>query len=95
VTADLALISEHLRRKEVDEALKAIDGLEKKQPANPLAAQLRAQALMSNNDRVELDKTMNLPSSLILFTTQQLLDLHSLICSTKSLKPPVSGLTRY
>jgi putative PEP-CTERM system TPR-repeat lipoprotein len=50
ITADLALISAHLRRQEIDKALKAIDGLEKKQPDKPLAAQLRARALLAKRD---------------------------------------------
>ncbi|OGA97424.1 MAG: hypothetical protein A3E79_13880 [Burkholderiales bacterium RIFCSPHIGHO2_12_FULL_61_11] len=49
-TADLALISAHLRRQEFDKALKAIDGLEKKQPAKPLAAFLRARTLLAKRD---------------------------------------------
>lgn len=49
-TADLALISAHLRRQEFDKALKAIDGLEKKQPDKPLAAHLRARTLLAKKD---------------------------------------------
>ena len=49
-TADLALISAHLRRQEFDSALKAIDGLEKKQPDKPLAAHLRARTLLAKKD---------------------------------------------
>ena len=49
-TADLALISAHLRRKEFDKALKAIDGLEKKQPDKPLAANLRGRTLLAKQD---------------------------------------------
>lgn len=51
-TADLALISVHLRRQEFDKALTAIDGLEKKQPDKPLAAQLRARTLLAKQDNV-------------------------------------------
>ncbi len=50
VTADLALISSHLRRKNFDLALKAIDGLEKKQPDKPLAFNLRGKALLAKQD---------------------------------------------
>ncbi len=50
VTADLALISAHLKRQEFDKALKAVDGLEKKQPDKPLAAQLRASTLLAKRD---------------------------------------------
>lgn len=50
VLADLALISEHLRNKRFDKALKATDALEKKQPDKPLATHLRGrvQLLMSD-----------------------------------------------
>jgi len=41
--ADLALISAALRAKDYDRALKAIDLLEKKQPKQPMAANLRGQ----------------------------------------------------
>ena len=49
-SADLALISAHLKRREFDPALKAIDALEKKQPDKPFAAQLRAITLVAKND---------------------------------------------
>lgn len=49
-TADLALISAYLSRREVDKALKAIDALEKKQPNDPMPANLRGLALMSKRD---------------------------------------------
>ena len=41
VKADMALISSYLAKGSFDQALKAIDGLEKKQPENPLVAHLR------------------------------------------------------
>lgn len=50
VTADMALISAHLRRGDFDKALKAIDGLEKKQPDKPLAPNLRGRALLAKKD---------------------------------------------
>ncbi len=50
VTADLALISAHLRRKEYDKALKAIEGLEKKQPGKPLGSNLRGKTLLAKGD---------------------------------------------
>jgi putative PEP-CTERM system TPR-repeat lipoprotein len=50
VTADLALISVHLRRKEFDKALAAIDQLEKKQPDKPLAANLRGRVQLAQKD---------------------------------------------
>ena len=49
-TADMALISAHLRRQDLDKALKAIDGLEKKQPDQPLAANLRGRVLLAKRD---------------------------------------------
>lgn len=50
-TADMALISAHLRRQDLDKALKAIDGLEKKQPDKPLAANLRGRVLLAKRDQ--------------------------------------------
>ncbi len=50
VTADMALISAHLRRGDFDKALKAIDGLEKKQPDKPLAHNLRGRTLLAKKD---------------------------------------------
>ena len=49
-TADLALISTHLRSNQFDKALKAIDALEKKQPNDPATHNLRAQALLAKRD---------------------------------------------
>ena len=49
-TADLAIISVALRRNEFDKALKAIDGLEKKQPDKPLASNLRGRTLLAKKD---------------------------------------------
>ena len=50
VTADMALVSAHLRRGEFDKALKAIDGLQKKQPDKPLAHNLRGRVLLAKKD---------------------------------------------
>lgn len=50
ITANLALIAAHLRRKELDQALQAIDALERKQPDRPLAANLRGRVLMLRKD---------------------------------------------
>jgi putative PEP-CTERM system TPR-repeat lipoprotein len=50
VTADMALLATHLRRSDFDKALKAIDAIERKQPANPMAANLRGRVLMLRND---------------------------------------------
>ncbi len=50
INADLAMIAAHLRRGEMDAALKAIDGLEKKQPDSPLVHNLRGNALLGKRD---------------------------------------------
>lgn len=50
ITADLALIAAHLRSNQLDKALKAIDGLEKKQPNNPATFNLKARALLAKKD---------------------------------------------
>ena len=50
VTADMALISAHLRRSEFDKALVAIDRLEKKQADKPFAANLRGRTLLAKKD---------------------------------------------
>lgn len=51
VVADLALISAHMQRREVDKALAAIDALEKKRVNDPMPLQLRGRALLMRNDR--------------------------------------------
>jgi putative PEP-CTERM system TPR-repeat lipoprotein len=48
--ADLALIAAHLQKRQFDQALKAIGGLEKKQPDNPLTHNLRGTALLGKRD---------------------------------------------
>ena len=48
--ADMALISALLRRKEFDKALSAIGVLEKKQPDQPLASNLRGRTLLAKQD---------------------------------------------
>ena len=50
VTADLALISANLRRQDYAKALKAIDGLEKKQPNSPVAPNLRGKTQLALKD---------------------------------------------
>ncbi len=50
IKADLALIASHLRARKFDQALKAIDTLEKKQPDNPLTDNLRGSALVGKRD---------------------------------------------
>lgn len=56
-TADMALISAHLSRKEYDKALKAIDTLERKQTDKPLAANLRGRTLLAKQDLVGARKS--------------------------------------
>lgn len=48
--ADLALINAQLRRREFKGALKAIDALERKQPAKPMASHLRGTAYLGLKD---------------------------------------------
>ncbi|MBX3603571.1 MAG: PEP-CTERM system TPR-repeat protein PrsT [Rubrivivax sp.] len=43
ISADLALVSAHLARREWDQALAAVDRVQAKQPGQPLAADLRAR----------------------------------------------------
>jgi cellulose synthase operon protein C len=50
VSADMALISAYLTRKEFGNAMRAIDTLERKQPDQPLAANLRGRTLLAMND---------------------------------------------
>ena len=50
ITADLALIAAYLRNNQLDKALKAIDGIEKKQPDNPATYNLRARTLLAKKD---------------------------------------------
>ena len=48
--ADMALIREHLRRREFDQALAAIAGMERKAPDKPFAPNLRGMVLLARND---------------------------------------------
>jgi putative PEP-CTERM system TPR-repeat lipoprotein len=50
VTADMALIATSMRQKQFDKALQAIANLEKKQPGNPAAHNLRGVALLGKGD---------------------------------------------
>ncbi len=50
VVADMALINTHMRARDVDKALAAIDALEKKQANQPLPWHLRGRALLLRND---------------------------------------------
>lgn len=56
ISANLALISAHLRRQDFDKALKAIDDMEKKQPNNPLVYNLRGKIQISKNDYLSARK---------------------------------------
>lgn len=51
VVADMALINAHLRKREVDKALIAIDALEKKRANDPMPSLLRGRAHLLRNDR--------------------------------------------
>ena len=57
VSADLALISTLLRRGDFDRAMVAIDGLEKKQPQQALANNLRGQVQLRRKDPVGARKS--------------------------------------
>jgi len=48
--ADLALIAASMRKRDYDRALTAIDALEKKQPGNPLAYNLRGGVMLAKRD---------------------------------------------
>ena len=50
ISADLALISSYLARRDFDKALKAIDALEKKQPDKPQTSILRAHTQLAMRD---------------------------------------------
>lgn len=49
-SADLALISAYMKRGDHDSALRAVDALERKQPASPLASDLRGRIHLSMKD---------------------------------------------
>jgi putative PEP-CTERM system TPR-repeat lipoprotein len=48
--ADMAIISARMQRRDYDGALKAVDGLEVKQPGKPFAPQIRAQIQLVRRD---------------------------------------------
>lgn len=50
ITADLAIVNARMRARQFDEALKAIDAIQKKQPDKALPLQLRAQVLVQKRD---------------------------------------------
>jgi len=55
--ADLAIVTEHIRRREYDKALAAIDALEKKQPKAALPSVLRGSVYLSKRDLVNARKS--------------------------------------
>lgn len=55
--ADLGVISVHLRRKDFAKALLAIDQLEKKQPNQPMAANLRGRVQLAQKDEAGARKS--------------------------------------
>jgi putative PEP-CTERM system TPR-repeat lipoprotein len=56
--ADVLLIMTHLRNKAYDNALDALNGLEKKQPDNPLTHNLRAAAYLGKKDDANARKNL-------------------------------------
>jgi len=50
ISADLMLISAYLKRGELDKAMAAIDGLERKEPGKPVAANLRGRTQLALRD---------------------------------------------
>ncbi len=67
INADMALIASQLRARKFDQALKSIDGLEKKQPENPLPHNLRGTALVGKGDlagaRMSFEKALAIDSA--------------------------------
>ena len=58
VVADMALINAHLRKKDVDKALAAIDDMEKKRANDPMPSLLRARAYLAKDDRAGARKAL-------------------------------------
>ncbi len=65
--ADLELVNTQLRRRDYAGALKAIDGLERKQPGKPLASHLRGVAYVGQKDtaqaRANFEKAMSIDAA--------------------------------
>ncbi|CAN5393252.1 hypothetical protein BH11PSE9_BH11PSE9_01230 [soil metagenome] len=59
VTADLALISAHLQRKEFNKAMTAIEALRAKRPNLPLASLLQGRTFLALNDLVAARKSFD------------------------------------
>lgn len=90
--ADLALIATHLRQRQADRALQAIEVLEKKQPGNPLTHNLRGTALLLKADlaaaRASFEHALKIqPTYLPAVTNLAQLDLRE--------KKPARGRQRY
>ncbi len=66
-SADMALIATSIKRKDFAKAMKAIDGLEKKQPDNPLVHALRGTVLVAKGDvpagRKSLEKALSIKAA--------------------------------
>ena len=64
VSADMALIASAVKKRDFSRAMKSIDGLEKKQPDNPLVHALRGTVLVAKGDvaagRASLEKALSL-----------------------------------
>ncbi|MBS0474931.1 MAG: tetratricopeptide repeat protein, partial [Proteobacteria bacterium] len=58
VVADMALINTLLQQGKIDQALKAIDGLQKKRPSDVVPPFLRGRALLQKGDRAGARKAM-------------------------------------
>jgi len=67
--ADALLIATHLQHSRYDQALKAAEALEKKQPKNPLTYNLKAAAYLGKKDnsaaRRELDRALELQATYV------------------------------
>ncbi len=64
ITADMALIASAVKKRDFARAMKSIDGLEKKQPDNPLVHALRGTVLVAKGDiapgRASLEKALSI-----------------------------------
>ena len=67
ISADMALISARIQRKEFDGAQKAIDALEGKQPNKPFVPLLRARVMLLRNDpvaaRASLERALSMDAA--------------------------------
>jgi len=91
IRADLALVAGHMRRGELDKALKAQEQLERKQPDNPLVHNLRGGLMLAKRDpaaaRAAFEKALAIkPDYLAAAVNLARLDIAD--------KKPESGLAR-